>query len=105
MTDAGDLESLKPDLPFRWVPWSIQEVAEPFYKSHPKRAGSVRAALELIAADPYALQVREYMGHDEPGKLYEYAINEYLSIVFGAIADKSWLILRAILDYRDLSES
>jgi hypothetical protein len=90
------------DLPYRWVPWSLKEFAEPYYTTHPERAASVKAALNLIAADPYALQVREYMGHDESGRLYAYALNEQIDIVFGVIENKPWLVLRGINDFREL---
>ena len=44
------------------------------------------------------------MGHDQTGRLYAYAFNEYIDVVYGVVENKPWLILRSINDYRELEE-
>ncbi len=86
-----------------WVAGALLLVRDPWLAEHPAGAAAVQAALEWIAADPYALELRSYLGHDAPGEAYAYAVpGTSIEVVFCLVRPMpGWLGLYDIIDWDD----
>jgi hypothetical protein len=87
-----------------WVPETVESIVGPFLAAHPEHRTPVRQALDLIAADPYAVPLRPYRGHDAPHATYVHAIaRTRVEIVFTILRDTPpRLALFQVLDWEDL---
>jgi len=89
-----------------WVAGTLLFMRDPWVEQHPDHADAVQAALDLIAADPYALELRPYVAHDADGEAYVYAVpGTAVEIVFCLLRPMPRRLgLYQILDWDDLSE-
>lgn len=87
-----------------WFEGTLIGIRDPFIAAHPHHRAAVWRALELIAADPYAPELREYLGHDvRDGKAYVYSIpGSQVDVVFCLIRQvPGRLGLFQIIDWED----
>ena len=87
----------------KWVAGTLLFIRDPWFERHPHHADAVQAALDLIAADPYALELRRYLGHDAEGEAYVYAVSgTAVDVVFCLLRPMpGWLGLYSIVDWDD----
>jgi hypothetical protein len=80
---------------------------DPFLEARPNHREAVDSALALIARDPYALELRAYLGHDAPGEAYVYGVpGTNIEIVFVLIRRAPGRLgLFQILDWDDILQS
>jgi len=66
-----------------WFEGTLIGIRDPFLAAHPQHRAVLTRALDLIASDPYALGLREYLGHDASGKAYVHSIpGTHVDVVF-----------------------
>jgi len=87
-----------------WFEGTLIGVRDPFLDAHPHHREAVDTALALIARDPYALELRSYLGLDAPGVAYVYPVpGTNIEIVFVLVRQASGRLgLFQILDWDDL---
>lgn len=85
-----------------WLPWTLP-IRDLFVDRHPHHGENIHAALDLIAGDPYGLELRRYRGHDAGGEAYVYTVPDTsVEIVFCLIdGSPGQLGLFQILDWDD----
>ena len=83
--------------------WTLTNILDPWADRHPDEAQAVREALDLIAADPFALVLRPYMGHDAPGEVYVYSLpDDHVDIAFCMIEGRPGVLgLWQVIDWHD----
>jgi hypothetical protein len=89
-----------------WLEGSVSGIRDPFLGAHPHHGEAVDTALALIARDPYALELRSYLGHDAHGEAYVYDVpGTSIEIVFVLVRQAPGKLgLFQILDWDDLLE-
>lgn len=89
--------------PHRWTQWSLRVLRE-FDTRHPGLSKAVRAAMDEVAHDPYAIPgMREYIGGDVPGRAYIRDVAVDLDFLFGIMPRSRTLVLWEIRYWRDLA--
>lgn len=86
-----------------WVEGTLLFIRDPWLAVHPQHADVVQQALARIAADPYALTVRRFLGHGADGEAYAYAVpGTAIEIVFCLLRPMPGRLgLYQILDWDD----
>jgi hypothetical protein len=87
-----------------WIEGTLASIQSQFVAAHPEHRTPVRAALETIAENPYALPLRPYNGLDAPAATYVYRIpRTRVELVFSIFkGPPPNLALYQLLDWEDM---
>jgi hypothetical protein len=87
-----------------WLEDTLDSIHAPFIAAHPQHRTPVRQALERIADDPYAVELRPYNGLDAPAATYVYRVpRTRVELVFSIFkGPPPHLALYQLLDWEDI---